>query len=470
MSILDAVGELLSGWRPLSLSLPPESKTEKKMLVIVTAPPRPPRPPVDLEYLHAKLVTAYTDGDWNKIEPVEWRYVSECLSMGESPLVEKDGFVTAYLSRLKQLGSAVMVKRLARYYLTHFSQKKPGLHLIAACLVEHIEECGVWGERHYEHQLFDIDAAPVKLATATMTSKIEPHRLLESLGFTGTLARANILAAAFYVACLQTRKRLEKRNREVADISELRRLASWASQDGQTFLFGEFPKVKMAFADAMLMPWMNLTPTDETREWITTILIGMFKDPRLSRLTWSGVSEDALSVMLRWLTKASLEQFFAVVDAVVSPDKRHMWEARKQFWRSYYDREFMQEAWVVLGNRGIQYARKLKLGFGVFESGSIQDQTQAVLIMRIGTASTPPVLVADWSHNGYCHIWHDDAESAPKLYKTSYGRIDLNTGSAFQKVHRGAWQDDVADHIRRRTGITHKSYVTVQIRNEGAKP
>ncbi|MEO5333358.1 MAG: EH signature domain-containing protein [Magnetococcus sp. YQC-5] len=453
MSILDAMIEIRSGWRPLNWPLPPVSRTERKMQEIVTSPPRPLRPPVDLDNLHARLMITNADGNWNRIQEVEYRYLSECLSMGNPPLVADDRFVARYLSKIEPISSPMLVKRLVRYYLIHYSPVTPGFRRIATYITDHITECGVWEERHHQHRLFDVNAAPGHLAATVMASEVDPQRSLSSLGFTGTLARSNILAEAFGRACWHFRKHLEQHNPRHDRLTELRRIVAWASPHEMEFAFGGSPAIKKVFVEALLMPWANQTPTDEMREFITTTLIGMFQDPRLRPGAWSGIPEEALSILRRWLTKASLEQFIAVVDEVVTPDRKHMWNARKKFWRAYYDHDFMQEAWVVLGKRGIQSAKKLKLEYGSFASGSIQDQTQALLIMRIGTGSTPPLLVADWSHNGFCHIWLDDAKMVPKLYKSLYRKGDLNHESTFKKRHAGAWQDDVAEFIRSHTGI-----------------
>ncbi|CAK0774491.1 EH_Signature domain-containing protein [Gammaproteobacteria bacterium] len=456
MSISDAVREARSSWQPLKCSLPSVSKTEQKMLEIVTAPPRPPPLPVDLNDLHARLVVSNTDGNWGRVEPVEWRYASECLSMGQTPLVSDDWFVKNYLSILDRLGSPVIVKRLVRYYLVHYNRKLRGFHRIAEYLAMHAGDCGVWGERHNQYLLFDIDAAPYRLAAAVVDSKVEPHRFLKSVGFTGTLANSSFMAATFRVACQTSKDCLEKGNCPGGNMEELRRLVSWidAGLEGKMFPFGGFHEVKSAFAEAMTLPWQNRTPSDEVREFNTSTLLSFFKDPRIARSNWIGISEKALAVLLRWLTKASLEQFFAVVDEMVAPNNKHMWDARKKFWRSYYDRGVMQEAWVVLGRRGVRYIRNLtrsseRLDFGVFKSGSVQDSTQAVLIMRIGS-----LIVADWNHNGACHIWPESYKGAPKLYENEYTRLDLITGSKLRQVHTpNVWQRHVSEFILDETGI-----------------
>lgn len=74
--------------------------------------------------------------------------------------------------------------------------------------------------------------------------------------------------------------------------------------------------------------------------------------------------------------------------------------------------------------------------------------------------------IADWSHNGKCHIWLDGNVSSPKLYLNRYSRGDVVRGSDNDgQVHHGSdygtWQRQVATYIRTHTGISlsEKSYM-----------
>jgi len=89
----------------------------------------------------------------------------------------------------------------------------------------------------------------------------------------------------------------------------------------------------------VLLPWVKRAPPDELRELITAKLLSVFIDPRIRASGWVGVQPEAKNVFFCWLTKASLEQFLAFVDDIVQPEHRHMWEARRKFWRAYYTGE-----------------------------------------------------------------------------------------------------------------------------------
>ncbi|MBF0093860.1 MAG: hypothetical protein HQL34_04870, partial [Alphaproteobacteria bacterium] len=419
---------------------------------------------IDLEELRNRLITANETGKWGIVGTRDWRFASECLSMGQDPLVRDEQFVEAYLAALRYSASLPAFRRLVRYYLMNFDPSLPAFRRIGTFLAEHAADCGSWGEQNTKLRVFDADEGPRRLAEAAMAAGKDVRTALENIGFTGSLAAARFAGAAFVSACHKVGKSMETLPQPVTE--DLHRLANWAVTNG-AFVYGGVPQAKSALARAMLLPWSKKTPSDNVREFVLGFMLGLFKDPRLSRATWIGIADDARSVMLRWLTKASLEQFLGVVDEVVAPERKHMWDARRKFWRAYYDREHMREAWVVFGRRGIGYARRLAdrkehpdakdLGFGSFAPGSVQDQTQAVLIMRIGS-----LIVADWSHNGYCHIWHEDDEHAPSLYRQTYTKVELTMSSVFEKKHMGRWQNDVYDFIHRETGVrlSYGEYMT----------
>ncbi|CAK0763199.1 Zorya protein ZorC EH domain-containing protein [Gammaproteobacteria bacterium] len=459
MSLRNAVGEIPSGWKPgLHSSLPSVSKTELKRTEIEARLQdlSAKNPGVDLMAVREKLILANRNGDWNIIDIRDWRFASECLSMGQTQeqLIRDETFVKTYLVALGKNTSLPALRRLVRYYLMQFDPSLPAYQHIGVFLSQRKADCGLWGERHTRFEIFDVRTGLHRLADEAMSFGTSPRKFLESIGFTGSLATARLTGEAFISACRKVQKSLETSTQASAD--DLLRLADWAVVNG-TFVYGGIPQAKSAFAEGMLLPWSTRNPGDEIREFVLSFMLRLFKDPRLNATTWIGVSEDAKKVMLRWLTKASLEQFLGVVDEVVASEHKHMWDARRKFWGSYYDKEYMQEAWVVFGKRGVDYIRRLAqkdhqgtsdLGFGSFVHGSVQDQTQAVLIMRIGS-----LVVADWSHNGSCHIWNEYNPHAPKFYRSAYKKSELNTGSVFNKRHQGRWQTDVYNFIHQETGL-----------------
>jgi hypothetical protein len=236
-------------------------------------------------------------------------------------------------------------------------------------------------------------------------------------------------------------------------LSPVRRLMAWSSADGKL----AYNEHRAALADALLCPWVEgRNPSDELREEIIRFLLAHFKDPRTAPGNWVLVSENARSIMRRWLTHAALEQFVEVIDHFAV---ERMWKYRRAFWMAYFERDFISDAKVLFGPNAVDYARthfEAGQSFGVLEKFGI-DANHSVLLLRIGNLT-----IADWSHNGKCHIWRDGNRQAPVLWpnppKHLYGRDELRTGSNNNGVSHmasdtGSWQRRIADYIQRETSI-----------------
>jgi hypothetical protein len=175
----------------------------------------------------------------------------------------------------------------------------------------------------------------------------------------------------------------------------------------------------------------------------------------------SAIEDEAVAVLRKWLTGVALEQFFEVVDQVAL---ERMWRFRRAFWLAYYNADVINDAWVLFGPYARSYAQRAfgkTQSYGSLERGYQVQSDHSVLLMRIGKLT-----VADWSHNGKCHIWLDGNAAAPKLYLPRYGRSDVvhssdNEGQVHHGSDHGTWQRQVASYIRQYTGISlpEKSYI-----------
>ena len=166
---------------------------------------------------------------------------------------------------------------------------------------------------------------------------------------------------------------------------------------------------------------------------------------------------EAWQIALRWFAEQSLRQFLDVVDQVADP---HMWKYRRAFWEAVYNKNLIDAAWVVFDASGGRAARSRygqNTRFAEF-SGGVQPG-HAVLLLQIGGS-----VVAEWSHNGRCHIWND-GNDGPRLYQPSYTPFQLratrsgNTDGPriFSHTHASpdtySWQEKVAGKIFRLTGV-----------------
>ena len=452
MNLEDALDKLVV-WAPRKLAFPPTPRIIHAARDVANRlrDIRATVDVIDLDDLRDRLFQARTTGKWDVISKRDWRYVADCLSSGVSPLIDDAGFLDEYLERLSEQRSRRAVSRLIRYYLTHFEPKHPGIIKIAAYLQQAVLQWRwQWAEQRETIDLFDVSRAPADLVRHVMKSKETAVEAMESIGLNASLYRSKIAGHGYIAGAADLKNSITSQPN--ASLPAIKRFTAWGLVNNQ-FAFDSTTGAAARMAEALLLPWVDRQPPEESQAFIESHLLSLLHDLRIDRSRWIDVNEEAKRVMRRWLTKASLEQFLDVVDQTA---QSHMWPARRKFWSAYYEHKYMLEAWVAFASNGASVARRLAAtlenpaigNFGLLASGGGVVREHAVLIMQIGE-----LVVADWSHNGKCHVWLPGNDDAPKLYKRSYGRHDLVNGADFDKKHLGAWQTDVYNFIRRNTGV-----------------
>lgn len=181
-------------------------------------------------------------------------------------------------------------------------------------------------------------------------------------------------------------------------------------------------------------------------------------DPRVNPTRWQRVkaeAPEAYALLLKWLTKASVYQFFDIIDQIAD---QNMWRYRRAFWTAYLEAGHIDEAWVVFGASGYylaqNYARQnnVKFSYGRLQSGGGRTSDQSALIMRIGD-----LIITEWSHSGKCNLYLPSEGYIPKLHQPHYQPGYLNCGT-HQITHHGSpnlsWQGQVASLIRQQTTRT----------------
>lgn len=214
----------------------------------------------------------------------------------------------------------------------------------------------------------------------------------------------------------------------------------------------------------LLSPWKedrkNVSNYD-LQQTVKQLLLKHFKDPRIPTNRskgWRSVETSDLNIVYRWLIGETLEQFFTIIDSMAL---EHQWKYRRAFWKAYYDKGYLEDAWVVLGSDAKYEAKKL---FGKdFSAGELIGGSQAnhsVLILRIGN-----IVFAEWSHNGKCRAWKIDDELCPLIYQPSYYGIKLKQlsmkilspyaqdGISHQQSGTYGWQTKLANFIFDETGV-----------------
>lgn len=316
-------------------------------------------------------------------------------------------------------------------------------------------ETDPWPERIREFDLLTPAKAPFRVAAAALESDEDLRVILDRAGLTTDGRRLGGLGAASFSAACQSVRKLKG----AASLSSQDRLLIWSGQDGPL----PYPKAWPEFAAALFEPWRTTEPDREHKARIMDRAMAHAGDPRINRPRWRPVEEvagDAFAVILRWLTQASVRQFFDIVSETMT-DRPDMWAERRKFWTRYLDADLISAAWVAFGADGANRAdraaartndKSLSM-FGRLSSGSGRSSQHAALIMRIGDLT-----IAEWSHNGKYNIWTRGDKGHPTLFKHNnrrwpdYDPAELmyapTSGS-----HMSGWQNRVAQIIRDHTGL-----------------
>ncbi len=207
-------------------------------------------------------------------------------------------------------------------------------------------------------------------------------------------------------------------------------------------------------ARALLTPYLDEDPGEDRKGRILELLLRLYKDPRLNAEQWVGVDGNLIEVLYRWLTSESFEMLMEVLN---SSNQSQQWKTRETFWRKYIKKNHVKEAWVAFGPDAERQARLLirsgqlrsRGAYGVLERSQIQGH-HSVLFMRIGDLT-----ISEWTHDGKVRFYRSRNLEKPSLYRLRYDPEVLRRDRYpdFLKVHRGAWQGDVAGFIYQSTGI-----------------
>jgi len=116
-----------------------------------------------------------------------------------------------------------------------------------------------------------------------------------------------------------------------------------------------YPTHRVALAEALLLPWVSSQPTDPIKHELMSFLLKHYNDPRIRKNLWHTVSNDATDVMIRWLNGRTLQVFFEILRATAD----QIWQYRQKFWTAYFERGYIDEAWVAMGSEGVYQIKRM---------------------------------------------------------------------------------------------------------------
>lgn len=393
-----------------------------------------------------RLEQAYLEGQFSRLSTRDWKYSPWCLWLDPVHLAEKRGYIESYLSAIAARNRRSDTRRILSAYLTSYSPEIESTKTVGHFLDRAVTKWDwPWSDRHRRYAIFNEGGHRIVAERiASSDSKVED--ILEDIGLSGTVGNGRFVECVFTELLMGLR-----RLRGMSYLREMLRLIAYAVFEGKL----RFASLTPQLADALLLPWADSDPSQETRDFIEKFLLHHYGDPRIPgpKNLWGAVSEETRSIFLRWMVRLALEQFLQVVDQIAL---QRQWRFRRAFWMAYFNKGLIDGAWVAFAPQGETVAQNIfgeERGFASLVQGYNVDSGHAVLLLRIGGLT-----IADWSHNGKCHIWEPNHPDAPKMYRPTYTRRELtdnssNSGVIHSAAAHGNWQRKVSDYISRRTGI-----------------
>ncbi|TIN43075.1 MAG: hypothetical protein E5Y10_05410 [Mesorhizobium sp.] len=381
----------------------------------------------------------------------ELRDAAWCLWMTTPALSDHRDILESTLARIESCGRKPPGRALASSFLLAFEPDRNGIAEASATLRRIASRLGrPWAELHDQHDLFDWQAGPQNVGRQALTDGVSPTVVLQKGGLGALDSRSGFARACASETLLQLSV-----DTEIQADTRLKIVKSLTLDQRGGLIFEEHAPL---VANALVLPFGGNMPAKQIRDQYLSLLLELFKDPRLPGSRWSRMPQAA-DIVRRWLTEQSLRQFLDIVDEVAL---ERMWVYRRAFWEAVYRADLISEAWVVFDDAGSRAARRAfgkDVSFATFD-GSVQTG-HAVLLLRVGRG-----VVAEWSHNGKCNIWNDaEDRSAPKLYGRTYSPFNLRSNgdlslqrSTFAVSHMshegpGSWQRKVAAKLHQMTGV-----------------
>lgn len=300
-----------------------------------------------------------------------------------------------------------------------------------------------WQDRNRGYGILKFDG-PKRVARQFATGGQTFEELAEALGLAENLRGTNFMNECLKECLILFANNLDARS-TIQDLVPIYDLLL----DAQGKLRSD--SIKSLIQESLLMPWASQKPSKEVQESLQKFLLQQFGDPRTSH-NWTGTRDEAVAVIRKWIVGQTIGAFFGIIRLTANQDQ---WEYRQKFWNAYLRRDFIDDAWVVLGEaaarRGWSLLDRQKLEYGHLEKGYLAHPDQSVLIIRIGS-----ILITEGSHNWKCRLWSDNSRTLPKMYAKRYSRSDLVEGADYEQVHSSpstyTWQGSIARFLHSHTG------------------
>ncbi len=431
-----------------------------------------PRPSLDIVLAAGRFIQKKAE-DLEKRDmrsaPVYLNEVVACLRTNEAPtrkairrvaagslpdlIARPDGksLLARFIEIVISLGSKTVYKALLLGFLRLSHKDSIISEVLRLALLKGVDELPQrWQERISRFGLLETPIAK-KLASVAMSPHAEnPIQVFEEAG----LKRGILLSGGFAVLAFEHICDELSRGHDPQSLRRFLTLfpPSLSAIDDERVQLTQtaLPHV----ARALLRPYLQADPDEDSKGAILDLLVRLYKDPRLNPTGWASVDQDLISVLLRWLTAESFEM---LMEVLTSSNQSQQWKTREAFWKKFFKRDLVREAWVAFGPDAAREAQALvrrgvlrsRGAFGVLEKSQIQGH-HSVLFMRIGDLT-----ISEWTHDGKVRFYRSRNADKPRFYQLRYDPevIRRDSKADHYKVHLGSWQFDVADYVHTVTGL-----------------
>jgi hypothetical protein len=449
--------------------LPEKSESAKAVEALNAADLALAAPPgAALEQVRKRLDAASRTGDFSKLRG-DLRDAAWLLWTKDRPLARLPGLLNAVWAHADR--SNATARALIEAWLNMFSQgdeaiARQGTKIQQYLLRQSNPRMEIWRRVDRRVELFCAGRGPHNLADWLIAGPGPTAKILDETGFSDPFR-----AAGGYMREVQ-RELMAKAPDALArpDVDDvLIRIFAFLAPDGD-LRFDE-PDARGEMARRLLQPWLgsDRQPGEDIRNRVQNFLLDHLGDPRLRPQRWHEAGDEAISLMRRWLTRASLRAFFKLI-AEFALDAH--WLYREAFWSACIEKSPEADAWLALGSRIHASARGIEDLKGAYARLEGAGGDQAVLLLHINNT-----VFCEWSHQGALRAWPTDWPDAPALGKPAYSGANLRAKSlpfpANRKYgsrgtidgaglhHHGSdqhrWQGSAAELLQRRAGISLSS-------------
>ncbi len=414
---------------------------------------------LELETVFQQLMSYVSVGNFDKISKKLWKRSTWVFWYGEKNIITDQKFFSELKKYIDTNSPSSLIRSLVsiyiREYRKHPNDVKKISELITQELLSEAKSLAHWQNLHRNYDFFDHDKS-----SKNLSKLLENHNSVNDffieLGFNNEQKSIGLIED-IYLNFLKTfSKKLEKNE----DCQKHFRKFIDFSLNGQSL---RFPQHKTQIIESLLLPWVNKKPEEDLKNKIITFLIDEFDDLRIKPQNWIGVAAEAKAIFKKWLSGATLKQFFEIISDSKGIEGEK-WEYRRAFWMAYYDSDLIDDAWVIFDKKYYNDAKN-KLDENIRFGTVSTVKNRASLIIKIGS-----FIFSEWSDEGKCRAWNENDRRAPTLYKETYSESELKqisltikNGYAQDGIrHWGSeiygWQGDVSNFIYENIGISMPSF------------